>query len=231
MLSFGYEYRLGEAVMLYFVGIGPGDPELLTLKAARLIREADAIAYADTGTGSSAVMNILGDLLADKPLFPLSIPMKGRRNEWRDAHALAAERLLDLLKEYPNIAYPVLGDPGIYASSSYLMGLVEQKHPCAMTPGITTMCAAAAELGIPLCEQGESLTVLDSFEPGMQLPEGNAVIMKSGRRLSELKSAVQDREAFAVRNLGMANAWQGRLDEIDEEDYSYFTTVIVKQKG
>lgn len=217
--------------MLYFVGIGPGDPELVTVKAARLVGEADAIAYADTGMGSSAVESILGDRLAGKTLCPVSIPMRGSRADWLEAHRRAAERLLALLEEYPTMVYPVLGDPGVYASSSYLMRLVSQKHPCRVVPGITTMCAAAAELGVPLCEQAERLTILDSFEPGEPLPEGNAVIMKSGRRLAALKEAAAGREAYAVRNLGMDNAFMGRLEDIPEDDYSYFTTVIVKAGG
>lgn len=214
--------------MLYFVGIGPGDPELVTLKAARLVREADAVVYADTGMGSSAVENILGDRLAGKTLCKVNIPMRGSREDWLDAHRRAAETLLALLERYPTMVYPVLGDPGVYASSSYLMKLVSQKHPCRVVPGITTMCAAAAELGVPLCEQAERLTILDSLEPGEPLPEGNAVVMKSGRRLAELKQAAAGREAYAVRNLGMDNAFAGRLEDIPEDEYSYFTTVIVR---
>ena len=84
--------------MLYFVGIGPGDPELVTVKAARLVREADAIAYADTGMGSSAVESILGDRLAGKPLCPVSIPMRGSRADWLEAHRRAAEKLLPLIR-------------------------------------------------------------------------------------------------------------------------------------
>ena len=156
------------------------------------------------------------------------IPMRGNRADWLEAHRRAAEKLLALLEEHPAMVYPVLGDPGVYASSSYLMRLVSQKHPCRVVPGITTMCAAAAELGVPLCEQAERLTILDSFEPGEPLPEGNAVIMKSGRRLAALKEAAAGREAYAVRNLGMDNAFIGRLEDIPEDDYSYFTTVIIK---
>lgn len=214
--------------MLYFVGIGPGDPELLTVKAARLVREADAIAYADTGMGSSTVERILGERMTGKPLYPVHIPMRGSREDWLEAHRRAAERLLALLEEYPTMVYPVLGDPGVYASSSYLMRLVSQEHPCRVVPGITTMCAAAAELGVPLCEQGERLTILDSFAPDEPLPGGNAVIMKSGRQLTALKAAAAGREAYAVRNLGMENAFAGPLRDIPEDGYSYFTTVIVK---
>lgn len=214
--------------MLYFVGIGPGDPELVTLKAVRLIKEANAIVYADTGMGSSTVTDILGNLLDNKKLFPLSIPMKGSREDWQAAHQEAANQLVKLLKEYPNMVYPVLGDPSIYASSSYLMHLVEPFCPCKVIPGITTMCQAAATLGIPLCEQGEPVTILDHYDINTILPDGNVVLMKSGRTLSDLKHAVGQRPAYAVRNLGMKNEWYGCLDKISEKDYSYFTTVIVK---
>ena len=102
--------------MLYFVGIGPGDPELVTVKAARLVREADAIAYADTGMGSSAVESILGDRLAGKPLCPVSIPMRGSRADWLEAHRRAAEKLLTLLKGKAYYGILCLGNcPGIYA--------------------------------------------------------------------------------------------------------------------
>lgn len=214
--------------MLYFVGIGPGDPELLTVKAARLIKEADAIVFADTGMGSSAVTNIVGDLLDGKTVCPVSIPMKGNREDWIHAHQQAASQLIEMLKQYPTIVYPVLGDPSIYASSSYLMHLVEESHPCKVVPGITTMCLAAAELNIPLCEQGESITVQDRYTPDKELPSGNVVIMKSGKHLADLKNAAGDREAYAVRNLGMKEEWKGKLNDIPEDDYSYFTTVIVK---
>ena len=210
--------------MLTFVGIGPGDPELVTLKAARVIREADAVAIPDTGTGRSLVREILGDLLDGKPVLRLPMPMRGKREDWKTAHEAAAERILEWLKTYPNIAYPVLGDPGIYATSSYLMRLIEEKHPCAVIPGIPTMCAAAARLGIPLCEQGETLTVNDDGT----LPEGTVVSMKASRKLDALRAAVNGRKAYLVQELGLPNELVTELKEDTEIPVSYFTTVIVK---
>ena len=84
--------------MLYFVGIGPGDPELVTVKAARLVGEADAIAYADTGMGSSAVESILGDRLAGKTLCPVSIPMRGSISSL-NASAAASILLYEALRQ------------------------------------------------------------------------------------------------------------------------------------
>ena len=210
--------------MLIFVGVGPGDPELMTIKAARTLREADAIALADKG----AALQIAGSAIEGKPILKLRLPMKGNRADWEADHREAVRQLLDWLETYPTIAYPVLGDPGVYASSSYLMRLIRPHHPCSVIPGIPAMCAAAAELGIPLCEQREPLTVLDNFQEGDALPEGNAVIMKSGRNIAALRRAAGNRAAYVVRNLGMENAWMGKLAEMPEADYSYFTTVLIK---
>ncbi len=210
--------------MLYFVGVGPGDPELLTLKAARILREADAIALADKGTA----MQIAGAWIGEKPVFKLNMPMKGDRAVWEGAHRAAVEQLLGWLERYDTIAYPVLGDPGMYASSSYLLHLIAPLHACQVVPGVPAMCAAAAELGVPLCEQRERLTVLDDFDGESPLPEGNVVVMKSGRHIDELRAASWGREAYAVRNLGMENSWAGRLSDMPECGYSYFTTALVK---
>ncbi len=129
--------------MLYFVGVGPGDPELVTLKAARLMREADAIALPDGGSAGAAE-RIAAEWIAGKPVLKLEMPMRGGREDWRAAHAAAAEKLLQWLERYPTMVYPVLGDPGVFASSSYLHRLVAPKHPCEIVPGVPAMCAALA---------------------------------------------------------------------------------------
>lgn len=213
--------------MLIFVGVGPGDPELMTRKAERALREADAIALADKG----AARRIVEHCIAGKPVLELKLPMAGNRADWESAHARAAEELLDWLSRHARIAYPVLGDPGIYASSSYLLRLIRRRHPCEVIPGVPAMCAAAAALGVPLCEQHEGLSVLDSFEAGQSLPDGNAVVMKSGRKIDDLRRACTGREAYAARNLGMADEWLGPLGDMPDANYSYFTTVVVKPRA
>ena len=154
--------------------------------------------------------------------------MRGMREDWAAAHDRAAGTLLAYLETYPTVAYPVLGDPGVYASSSYLLRRIALLHPCAVVPGVPAMCASAAAMGVPLCEQGEKLTVVDSFDPEVPIPEGNVVLMKSGKNIDALKNALAGREAYAARNLGMDSAWTGPLADIPADGYSYFTTVIVK---
>ncbi len=216
--------------MLYFVGVGPGDPELITMKAARILKEADAIAIPDSGK-DSVVWRIAGKWMEGKPLCRLSMPMKGKREDWADAHRQASEILLDWLKKYENIAYPVLGDPSIYASSSYLMKHIAPYHPCKVIPGVPAMCAAAAELGIPLCEQGQDLYVIDSYENHQQLRHKNTVVMKAGTQLRALRDLNAEYRVYAAKNIGMADNWKGEIDAYPENTAPYFMTVIIKSRA
>lgn len=83
--------------MMYFVGVGPGDPELITMKALRILQEVDAIAIPDSGK-DSAVWKIAGKWMESKPICHLPMPMKGRKEEWEDAHWQAVAVLLEWLK-------------------------------------------------------------------------------------------------------------------------------------
>ena len=216
--------------MLTFVGVGPGDPELVTLKAARVLREADAIACTDAGRGDGTALGIASEWIAGKPVLRLRLPMRGMREDWVEAHRIAAGQLLEWLEQYPSIAYPVLGDPGMYASGSYLLRLVAPHHPCAVVPGISAANAMAAALGIPLTEQGETLTVLDHLEAGTALPEGNVVVMKCGKRLEALRALASEREVYLAHRLGGEGEWFGPLESAPDMEYSYFTTALIKAR-
>ena len=215
--------------MLYFVGVGPGDPELITMKAVRVLQQADAIALPDSGRGDSVVWKIAGEWIQEKPVCSISIPMLGDKLDWQHAHDRAVEVLLERLEEYETIVYPVLGDPGIYASSSYLLRRIAPLHPCKVIPGVPAMCAAAAELGVPLCEQRETLTVIDHLKDGVSIPKGNVVVMKVGKSLDALQKAAGGRSIYLASDVGFKNQRIGTLD-VEQGDYSYFTTAIVKSE-
>lgn len=210
--------------MLYFVGVGPGDPELLTLKAVQILKMADAIALPDSGK-DSVVWKIAGQWMADKPIVRVPVLMKGDRENWEKTHQLAAGQMLKALEKYTVVAYPVLGDPGVYASSSYLMRIIEKHHPCKVIPGIPAMCAAAAELGIPLCEQRENLTVVDHIEG--ELPGGNVVVMKAGKNPEALRRIAEGRSVYLAKNVGLENAYIGPYAP-EKMGGTYFATAIVK---
>lgn len=216
--------------MLSFVGVGPGDPELLTIKAARILRAADLICLAQTGRGESAVRKILGPLLAGKEILPLHMPMTGGREDWRGDHLIAAEQLALRLQAGARIAYPVLGDPSLYASSGYLLSLLKDRFECEVVPGVSAPCAAAAAMGVALAEGRQRLTILPGLRPDEGLPEGNVVVMKATGDLRDLSRAAAGRPAFLARNLGMSGEYCGPLADAPA-DQGYFSTVLVGPRG
>lgn len=219
---------------MLFIGVGPGDPELITLKAINALKKADRIALPDAGSGSSVIDPVIREWIGDKPLLRLPMPMRGAREEWHSAHQSAAEVLLRALEADETIAYPVLGDPLLYATSGYLLALIEPRFPCEVIPGIPALCASAARVPIPLSEGREPLTILPGYEPQAELPPGNIVVMKAGRTIKDLQQKLlQDRRAaWVVRNLGIEDEWVGPIEAYDAEGkQSYFTTVLVKPAG
>ncbi len=211
--------------MLSFVGVGPGDPDLMTILAVRVLARADVIAVADSGSGESAVLRIAGPLVSGKPVLRLSMPMRPGE-DWGPAHDRAAETLIKRLRAGARIAYPVLGDPSLYASSIYLYRRIAPRCPCEIIPGVPAMCAAAAALGAPLAEGREPLTVLPGFGAGDRLPEGATVVLKAGRSLGAIRAAASGRHALLAQNLGMPDEYLGQLEGADAA-VSYFSTVLI----
>lgn len=212
--------------MLYFVGVGSGDPELITLKAVRILREVDAIVLPDSGK-ESAIWKIIEKWVENKPVYSVSMPMSGRKENWQSAHRQAVEQIEILLQKHASLAYPMLGDTGIYASGSYLMQQIAPYYPCQVIAGIPSVCASAAALGIPLCQQGESLVISDHVpcENG-----DNVVIMKAGKQLEELAKQYHDRDIYLACDLGMEHEWFGKLQDLPRDAKSYFMTAIIKKR-
>lgn len=213
--------------MLTFIGVGPGDPELMTLKAQRLILEADLIALPDSGMGNSAVGRIVGELIAGKEILKLHMPMKGDRDSWADAHDNAAAILVRHLDAGRNIAYPVLGDPLLYATSGYLIRRLGARPDVEVVPGVPAICAAAARARQPLAEADDPLLILPGLKPGQKLPKGNVAVMKAAGALNEIAAQADGRPCVLVRNLGMQDEYVGAIEGADPEKRSYFSTVLL----
>lgn len=213
--------------MLTFVGVGPGDPELITLKAIRAIEKADLIAIADSGK-ESAVERIAGEYFENKPVLRLSMPMMGKKEDWHASHVDAAKTLIDELHKGKNIAYPVLGDPSLYATSSYLLPLIKPHHPCTVIPGVPAMCAVAAAFQIPLAEDRQPLSVLPGLPKDEKIPDGNIIIMKAGRDIKIIQEKLAHRQAYLAVNLGLPQEQLAPLKEAQLDQSSYFTTILVK---
>lgn len=221
----------------YGVGVGPGDPELMTLKAVRLIRENDVIAVPGTDPREAVAYKIAEAVvpeLAEKELVPVNMPMVRDRTLLDAEHRAAAKLLERYLDAGRNVVYLALGDPTIYCSFSYLQTVLEADgYQVELVSGVNSFCAAAARLKLPLVEWDEQLHVV----PALHNPEGAGdmsgtwVLMKPVGQLKAIKERMRRRgdRVWMVENCGMANERIHRDPEDVPDEAGYFSLIISKQ--
>ena len=222
----------------YGVGVGPGDPKLMTLRAIELIRENDVIAVPGKEPKESVAFKIAAAVvpeIADKELVPVYMPMIKDRALIDEEHKKGAALLKKYLDQGKNVVYITLGDPTIYCTFSYLQHYLDADgYPVELVPGISSITAAAARLNLPLTEWDEPLHVLPAVhktDAAMDLP-GTYVLMKSASHMAEVKDMLRKsgRKVCAVENCTMENEKVYKdLEEIPD-DAGYFSLIIAKQK-
>lgn len=223
---------------LYGIGVGPGDPELLTLKGARLIRECGVIAVPDSGTGEQVALDIAREQVGDKPVIYCAMPMTRDKAALARSREAAADQLCDQLEAGRDVAFLTIGDPTVYSTYLYLHRMVAQRgYAVEMVAGVPSFCAAAAALGVPLCETGQPLHVLPASYPGTDEAlglDGVKVLMKSGKKLTELLRELDRRgqlqSAVLAERVGMQQ--QRLVHDLTkmEGEPGYLSVVILKEK-
>ena len=222
----------------YGVGVGPGDPELMTLKAVRLIRENEVIAVPGKNARESVAYKIaLGAVpeIADKTLVPVYMPMVRDREELAQEHQRGAKLLEEYLDQGKNVVYLTLGDSTVYCTFSYLQHILEDDgYEGELVSGITSFCAAAARLNISLTEWNEPLHVIPaSHKTDHPLDQhGTYVLMKSASRMKEVKELLiaSGRQVGCVENCGMENEKVYHSAEEIPDDAGYFSLLIAREK-
>lgn len=225
---------------LYGVSVGPGDPELLTLKAVRVLRAADVVAVPNIGHGRQTAYGIVGEYIQGKPLIDCSTPMLRDRTQVIAAYRQVARAIADALDQGKSVAYVAIGDIGVYSTYYYIHEmLVEEGYRAEVIPGVTSFCASAARLGVPLCEGPEGLTIVpvmagDAKDAAMAVP-GTKVFMKSGRELAKVRDLVKRagllETTALVANCGLEDEAVYRcLADVPEDMSDYFTLVIAREK-
>lgn len=221
---------------LYGVGVGPGDPELMTLKAVRLIRENMIIAVPGADPKETVAYKIAVQAvpeLAEKELLPIYMPMTHDPEELEKNHAKGAQTLEEVLDKGKNIVFLTLGDPCVYSTFSYLQKRVEKDgYHTELVSGITSFCAAAARLNIPLSEWNEQLHVVPAVHrlDSTLNESGNYILMKSGKKMNQVKEilAQSGRDVLMVENCGMENEHIYRSVEEIPDDAGYYSLIIAK---
>ncbi|GAA1473903.1 precorrin-3B C(17)-methyltransferase [Corynebacterium felinum] len=230
------------------VGVGPGDPELLTVKAIKAIQSADVIAFhARTGGTSTARSIAESYFLPHHELELLEYPVTtgitdhpgGYAGAMADFYAHAHERLAQHLRAGKTVAVLALGDPMLYSSYQHLHRSLAEEFPAEIIPGIPSITAAADFIAQPLCEDDEILTILpgtlDKATLTAKLKEtDSAVVMKLGRTFDKVKEAmveagVAERAYVAIR-VGMHDQRSIKLLDADAKDIPYFAVAVLPSR-
>ena len=220
--------------ILYGVGVGPGDPELLTLKAVRLLQSCPVIAAPQTKSGETLALDIVRQAVSldGKTILPLYFSMARDKALTRAAHEKAVDAIQVHLDAGQDVAMLNLGDVSIYATWGYIMDIVRARgYEAVMAPGIPSFCAAASRLGTTLVSWGSPLHVIpvgwEPLEPQLEQP-GGKVLMKAGHNFPQIVSAL--RKTALVENCGLPNEHVCAGLSQCPENVGYFATVIVKEK-
>ena len=180
--------------VLYGVGVGPGDPELLTLKAVRILQSVPVVAYPATPQGSAQARDIAAPWLVGKREIPIAMPCMLDRGPVNRAYDQTAVVIAGELEAGRDVAILCEGDPLFYGSFSYLLQRLGARFPCVVIPGINSVSAAAAAAATPLITGEQRLTVIpatadDAAVRQALLTSDSVAILKPGRhrpRLLEL---------------------------------------------
>lgn len=231
---------------LYGVGVGPGDPGLITLKAARLIETADVIAYHQGSASRPSIARtiaselIRGDAIEEALIYPVTTGRSdhsgGYYGVMADFYASCADRLEAHLKAGRSVVVLAEGDPLFYGSFMYVYDLLSPRYPASVVPGVTSMSAATAAVGTGLCRHEDTLTVLPGTlgvaELARRLADTEAaVVMKLGRTFPDVVEAARQagvlERAWYVERASSDRQRVLPLAEVDPESVPYMSIVVV----
>jgi precorrin-2/cobalt-factor-2 C20-methyltransferase len=186
------------------VGVGPGDPELITLKAQRFILQADVISYLCNESGQSQAKTIAAEAIAlsvrtDQQFLPVVMPMNEDREQANQAYDKATEAILGYLALGKTVVFLCEGDPLFFGSFAYLLERLQREeiqYDCEIVPGISSVHAAASALQSPLTMLKESFVVMSGRHSDEQLVSAlqqhdSVVIMKAGRSRLKIIRALE----------------------------------------
>ncbi len=221
------------------VGVGPGDPQLLTLKAYEIIKAADVLAYPVNGSGTSRAREIASAVIPeDADELPIHVPMKVERDPARAAYDAAAGLISDHLVAGRNVAYLCLGDPLFFGSFMYLAARLEDVHEIEVVPGVTSLSACAACAHVPLGGRSDVLSIvpatLDEAALKSAFQGADAVaIIKIGRHFKKvrdvLRAAGLAERALILESASGDNERVTALEDVSEDDAPYFSTILVRR--
>lgn len=225
--------------ILYGIGTGCGDPELITIKALKILKKADIIAIPSPNKEKCMAYNIVKQIypkIDKKPIISIVMPMTKDKIILSESHHNGAKIISSYLDQNLNVAFITIGDPTIYSTYMYIHKIIlDLGYMAKIINGVPSFCSVASSLNISLCEGNENLHIISgSYETNEILNlSGTKVIMKSASNLKNIKAnlklkSLQSNDIFMVENCCMKNEKKYfSLSEIPD-NLSYFSTIIAK---
>jgi precorrin-2/cobalt-factor-2 C20-methyltransferase len=227
---------------LYGIGVGPGDPELLTVKAKGMLESVAVIAYPVNRRGDeSTALEIVREAvdISGKRVTELFFSMDPDDSVRKRCRSVAVKELAEILDEGLDVAMVTLGDVGVYSTYMHVdKEIKDLGYETEVVPGIPSFCSGAAKARIPLMIGDEGLAVVSMAKNNEESLESalsgfdNVVVMKAWNSMGSLLESIErhgmgKNNATVISNIGMEGEYIGPLDP--ERKYGYFTTVIVKR--
>jgi len=226
---------------LYGVGVGPGDPELVTLKALRILTSVPVLAWPAPEEGPSLAREIVaGHLPGTQREIAIRMPLLPARFPADDVYDSAAVEIGAALSAGDDVAVICEGDPFFYGSFMYLFGRLAADHAIEVVPGVSSLTACAAALGSPLSAKNDVLSVipgpLDADTMAQRLAEADAAaIIKVGRHLEKIRGVLADLglsdNARYIERATMTAQRIVPLANVGEDDAPYFSMILVHKRA
>ena len=222
---------------LYGVGVGPGDPELLTLKAHRIITSSSVIAYPAPDEGDSFARTIVaGFLRPDQTEIVIRIPMRTERFPAASIYDQKADEIANHLQDGEDVCVLCEGDPFFYGSFMYLFERLSTKFDCEVVPGVSSLMASAAALQRPLAARNDILTVcpapLDDAALLERFSSGDAIaIIKIGRHFSRIRDLIEQagltKQAGYLERVTLSHQKIMPLKDVGDQSAPYFSMILI----
>lgn len=224
---------------VYGIGLGPGDSELLTLKAVRLMNESDVVVVPQSSkTGRSLARDIITDIVPEAKIYMYYFPMTGDKADLDAKYDELAEEIYRMMEDGNRVSYVTIGDAPIYSTLNYLAHKLEKRGvDMEFVPGISALSAVPNILSIPVTEKDESFCVVEMKENTEFLKEcvdkfATVMVMKVHDRLEILKKFVRDngiRTAYVISRATLQDEVILDLNSDEDKKMNYLSTAILKK--
>ena len=232
---------------IYGIGLGPGDPALITLKSANLIKSSDYIFFFKKKNSESRAFSIVKEIIKDNAFkialeFPITTEIDSMRKEYKNIMKNFYEQCVikidNILKKSRNICLLCEGDPFFYGSFVHIFQRLKERFDIEIVPGVTGMSGAWSSSKIPMVSGNEILTIimgtLDEAKLKIQIKKSDVlVIMKIGKNFKKIFKVLKEQnlldKAYLISNATTKKEKIYKLDTINAEIVPYFSIILLKK--